>query len=142
MLYLSAHVVCLNPWRSGSSSIWLHMGAFGPRRVVTMNAHSTPRAPYKLSDNPSSLVDRADLVFIDPVGTGLKCRRQSSKQRFLRRGPRRKVIGAVHYNLHQPERSLEVAEIPDWRKLGHIPLGCSFELPAIGRTQCTSMESS
>ena len=54
----------------GSSSIWLHIGAFGPRRVVTMNAASTPPAPYKLSDNPNSLVDKADLVFIDPVGTG------------------------------------------------------------------------
>jgi len=54
----------------GSSSIWLHMGAFGPRRVVTMNADSTPPAPYKLADNASSLLDKADLVFIDPVGTG------------------------------------------------------------------------
>jgi len=54
----------------GSSSIWLHMGAFGPRRVVTTNADSTPPAPYKLSDNASSLLDKADLVFIDPVGTG------------------------------------------------------------------------
>src|SRR2546430_3936913 len=54
----------------GSSSIWLHMGAFGPRRVVTINADSTPPAPYKLSDNAGSLVDKADLVFIDPVGTG------------------------------------------------------------------------
>jgi len=54
----------------GSSSICLHMGAFGPRRVVTINADSTPPAPYKLSDNASSLLDKADLVFIDPVGTG------------------------------------------------------------------------
>src|SRR5467141_1306469 len=54
----------------GSSSIWLHMGAFGPRRVVTVNADSTPPAPYKVSDNASSVVDKADLVFIDPVGTG------------------------------------------------------------------------
>ena len=54
----------------GSSSIWLHMGAFGPRRVVTVNADATPPAPYKLADNASSLLDKADLVFIDPVGTG------------------------------------------------------------------------
>jgi carboxypeptidase C (cathepsin A) len=54
----------------GSSSIWLHMGAFGPRRVVTVNADATPPAPYKLADNGSSLLDKADLVFIDPVGTG------------------------------------------------------------------------
>jgi len=54
----------------GSSSIWLHMGSFGPKRVVTVNADITPPAPYKLEDNPDCLLDRADLVFIDPVGTG------------------------------------------------------------------------
>ena len=54
----------------GSSSIWLHMGAWGPRRVVTSNAEPTPSAPYQLVDNNYSLLDKADLVFIDPVGTG------------------------------------------------------------------------
>ena len=54
----------------GSASIWLHMGAFGPRRVVTENASATPPAPYKIVDNDNSLLDKADLVFIDPVGTG------------------------------------------------------------------------
>ena len=54
----------------GSSSVWLHMGAFGPRRVITANAEATPPAPYKLVDNEQCLLDRADLVFIDPVGTG------------------------------------------------------------------------
>ncbi len=54
----------------GSASVWLHMGAFGPRRVVTENAEFTPPAPYKIVDNESSLLDKADLVFIDPVGTG------------------------------------------------------------------------
>jgi len=54
----------------GSSSVWLHMGAFGPRRVITANAEATPPAPYKLLDNEQCLLDRADLVFIDPVGTG------------------------------------------------------------------------
>jgi carboxypeptidase C (cathepsin A) len=54
----------------GSASVWLHMGAFGPRRVVTENAAATPPAPYKLVDNTESLLDKADLVFIDPVGTG------------------------------------------------------------------------
>jgi len=54
----------------GSSSIWLHMGSFGPKRVVTVNAGVTPPAPYQLPDNPNCLLDKADLVFIDPVGTG------------------------------------------------------------------------
>jgi len=54
----------------GSASIWLHMGSFGPKRVATINAGVTPPAPYKLEDNPNCLLDKADLVFIDPVGTG------------------------------------------------------------------------
>jgi carboxypeptidase C (cathepsin A) len=54
----------------GSASLWLHMGAFGPRRVVTANAEPTPPAPYKITDNASSLLDKTDMVFIDPVGTG------------------------------------------------------------------------
>jgi len=54
----------------GSSSVWLHMGAFGPRRVYTANAAPTPPAPYRVVDNPHSLIGVTDLVFIDPVGTG------------------------------------------------------------------------
>lgn len=55
----------------GSSSLWLHMGVVGPRRVVLdqeVNPSNTP--PFGVRDNPYSLLDVADLVFIDPVGTG------------------------------------------------------------------------
>ncbi|MFZ0821113.1 MAG: hypothetical protein WAM91_13670 [Candidatus Acidiferrales bacterium] len=54
----------------GSASIWLHMGAFGPKRVVTKNGEYTPPAPYQMSDNANTLLDVTDMVFIDPVGTG------------------------------------------------------------------------
>lgn len=54
----------------GSSSMWLHIGAFGPRRVVTTDAQPTPPAPYATVDNDGTLLDRSDLVFIDAVGTG------------------------------------------------------------------------
>ena len=54
----------------GSSSVWIQMGAFGPRRVDTANAEPTPPPPYRVVDNANSLIDVADLVFIDPVGTG------------------------------------------------------------------------
>jgi carboxypeptidase C (cathepsin A) len=54
----------------GSASIWLHMGAWGPRRIVTGNAEPTPGPPYQMVDNDYSLLDKSDLVFIDPVGTG------------------------------------------------------------------------
>jgi len=54
----------------GSSSIWLHMGALGPRRVKTETADFTPPPPYDLVDNASSILDVTDLVMLDPVGTG------------------------------------------------------------------------
>src|SRR5579862_2845789 len=54
----------------GSATMWLHMGAFGPRRVSTVDASFTPPAPYKLVDNTESLLDKTDLVFIDAMGTG------------------------------------------------------------------------
>jgi carboxypeptidase C (cathepsin A) len=54
----------------GSATVWLHMGAFGPRRVDTADAaHSAP-APYHLVNNEQSLLDASDLVFIDAPGTG------------------------------------------------------------------------
>ncbi|HEX4182555.1 MAG TPA: hypothetical protein VHY34_04790 [Caulobacteraceae bacterium] len=54
----------------GSASVWLHMGAFGPRRVVTADDAHTPAAPYSLVNNAYSLLDASDLVFIDAPGTG------------------------------------------------------------------------
>ncbi len=55
----------------GSSSLWLHMGVLGPKRVVVADPTPTPPAPYKTVDNESGVLDKADLVMIDPVGTGL-----------------------------------------------------------------------
>ncbi len=54
----------------GSGSVWLHMGAFGPKRVRLPDAKDDGAPPYPIVDNPDSLLDAADLVFIDPVGTG------------------------------------------------------------------------
>jgi carboxypeptidase C (cathepsin A) len=53
----------------GSSTVWLHMGAFGPVRVVTAEARHTP-SPYSTVNNDQSLLDASDLVFIDAPGTG------------------------------------------------------------------------
>ena len=54
----------------GSSTMWLHMGAFGPRRIVTEGIDHPAGGPYTIADNKSSLLDVADLVFIDAPGTG------------------------------------------------------------------------
>ncbi|MEX0341179.1 MAG: peptidase S10, partial [Erythrobacter sp.] len=55
----------------GSGSVWLQMGAWGPKRVaIPSDARDDGAPPYPLVDNPDSLLDVADLVFIDPPGTG------------------------------------------------------------------------
>ncbi len=54
----------------GSASLWVHMGLLGPRRVDTPDGEHAAPPPYKLVDNPYSMLDKADLVFIDPIGTG------------------------------------------------------------------------
>ena len=54
----------------GSASIWLHLGALGPKRVVVPDDGSMPRAPYQVEDNPHSWFEHFDLVFIDPPHTG------------------------------------------------------------------------
>jgi len=54
----------------GSSSVWLHMGALGPRRVVLKEDGQMPPPPFRLTDNEYSLLDVTDLVFIDPISTG------------------------------------------------------------------------
>jgi carboxypeptidase C (cathepsin A) len=54
----------------GSATVWLHMGAFGPKRVVTSDDSHTPAAPYGLVNNDYSLLDASDLVFIDAPGAG------------------------------------------------------------------------
>ncbi len=54
----------------GSSSIWVQMGAFGPKRVDIPDTEHAPPPPYHLVDNQYSPLDVTDLVFIDPVGTG------------------------------------------------------------------------
>ncbi len=54
----------------GAASIWLHMGALGPRRVDMGDEGFMPPPPYRLIDNAHTWLDLGDLVFIDPVGTG------------------------------------------------------------------------
>ena len=54
----------------GSSSVWLHLGVLGPRRVLMQKDGELPPPPYKLTDNEFSILDETDLVFIDPMNTG------------------------------------------------------------------------
>ncbi len=54
----------------GSSSVWLHLGMVGPRRVVVGDSTTPPAPPYRAVENAETLLDDSDLVFIDPVTTG------------------------------------------------------------------------
>jgi carboxypeptidase C (cathepsin A) len=54
----------------GSASVWLHLGAFGPQRVVVPDPPEVPQPPYRLTKNAETLLDVTDLVFVDPVSTG------------------------------------------------------------------------
>ena len=79
----------------GSSSVWLHLGAWGPRRVEMGDAGDLLPPPWGLVDNEATLLDRSDLVFIDPVTTGYS----------------RAAEGVDHHDFHGLERDGEaVAE--------------------------------
>ncbi len=54
----------------GSASVWLHMGALGPKRVVLQQNGFMPAAPYRVEDNPDTLLDRSDIVMVDAIATG------------------------------------------------------------------------
>jgi carboxypeptidase C (cathepsin A) len=54
----------------GSATIWLHMGAFGPRKVKMLDNGFMPAPPFKIEDNQQTWLDETDLVFIDAIGTG------------------------------------------------------------------------
>ncbi|HEV2271983.1 MAG TPA: hypothetical protein VGR92_21225 [Steroidobacteraceae bacterium] len=71
----------------GSSTVWLHMGAFGPRRVVTADHTHTPPAPYQLVNNDYSLLDASDLVFIDAPGTGFSRVKPGAEKDFYGADP-------------------------------------------------------
>jgi carboxypeptidase C (cathepsin A) len=111
----------------GSSSVWLHMGLLGPKRVqVPSDGQAAGAPPYPIVDNPDSLLTVSDLVFVDPIGTGLSRvvnagknedhwgvdRTRESVARFIRGVP----VDA---------RSLGVAEVHPGRERGASADRCS-----------------
>ncbi|RFC43601.1 MAG: Carboxypeptidase C (cathepsin A) [Verrucomicrobia bacterium] len=68
----------------GSSAVWLHLGGLGPRRVDTLLDGRTPGATAPLVENPNTVLDATDLVFIDPVSTGLsRASKGENEKQFL-----------------------------------------------------------
>jgi len=87
----------------GSATVWLHMGAFGPRRVVTSDDTHTPAAPYQLVNNDYSLLDASDVVFIDAPGAGfsrLIANDEDKAKREEQMKDRRKAIYGVDGDAH------------------------------------------
>ena len=66
----------------GSASVWLHLGAIGPRRVKMQPDGDMPPPPFELIDNQQTWLDQTDLVFIDPVGTGYS---RATKKEFAKK---------------------------------------------------------
>lgn len=68
----------------GSASVWLHLGAIGPRRVKMLDDGMMPAPPYELVDNEATWLDQTDLVFIDTVGTGYsRAMKPETAQKFF-----------------------------------------------------------
>jgi carboxypeptidase C (cathepsin A) len=87
----------------GSATVWLHMGAFGPKRVVTSDDTHTPAAPYQLVNNDYSLLDASDVVFIDAPGAGfsrLIANDDDKSKRDEQMKDRRKAIYGVDGDAH------------------------------------------
>lgn len=75
----------------GSSSVWLHLGVIGPKRIQMDEMGNAPPPPFALIDNPHTLLAESDLVFIDPIGTGYS----------------RMVDGEPESEFHEYQRDLE-----------------------------------
>lgn len=92
----------------GSASVWLHLGALGPKRVRMQDDGMMPPPPYELVDNEQTWLDQTDLVFIDPVGTGYsRATKPELNQKFFSlRGDTESVGEFIRLYLSKNERWL------------------------------------
>src|SRR5437868_4258765 len=106
----------------GSASIWLHMGALGPKRVVLQPNGFMPAAPYHIADNQNTLLDRCDVVMVDAIGTGFSraANAELTKKYLGVKGGYRSFRG-IHPAVHHALRSLVVTAVSVGRELRHHP---------------------
>ncbi len=97
--------VCFNGG-PGAGSLWLHLGAIGPQRAAMNDDGSLPPAPYKMVPNESTWLEKSDLVFVDPVGTGFsRARNQDTARRYFGvRGDIESIGTFVRNYLNQTKR--------------------------------------
>ena len=104
----------------GSSSVWLHLGILGPKRVLVAEPGSINKPPYQMEDNQFSLLDKTDLVFIDPVSTGYSRAVPGEKAEEFHDIKKDVEIGSrVHPIVYHPQQTLDLAQIRYRRKLRH-----------------------
>ncbi|HSB75974.1 MAG TPA: hypothetical protein VLC12_10010 [Terriglobales bacterium] len=114
----------------GSASVWLHMGALGPRRVVLQPGGFMPASPYHLQDNQYSQLDRSDLVLVDAMATGWsRAEDEATTKKFLGGAGRPGRVRRIHPAVHHALRALGVAPVPVWRKLRNDAGGGPGGLP-------------
>ena len=114
----------------GSATVWLHMGAFGPRRVQTPGDTHMPAAPYKLVDNAFSLLDVSGSCFHRRAGNGFFAdRRQGQGKGLLWRRSRCLCLQPVRAGVSVEIWPLEFTQIPFWRKLRHAAQRQSGQYP-------------
>ena len=123
----------------GSSSVWLHLGLLGPRRVLMGDAGELAPPPYGLADNAQTLLRHSDLVFIDPVSTGFSRAVDGRQAGRVPRVHRRHRVGrrgdpAVDH----PQRPVDVAQVPVRGVLRDDPGGRAGPAPAGAVRACTS----
>ncbi len=102
----------------GSASIWLHLGALGPKRVVIREDGTMPPPPYTVTDNPESWFEHFDLVFIDPPHTGysLTASEEARKKMLSVDGDVDALVEVIRV-LARAAPALELAALPRRRKL-------------------------
>jgi carboxypeptidase C (cathepsin A) len=88
----------------GSSSVWLHLGALGPKRVKMLEDGGLPAPPYDLVDNDLTWLEFTDLVFIDPVGTGYSRAEKDGKKYWGVQGDIQSVGEFIRLYLTRHER--------------------------------------
>ena len=111
----------------GSSSVWLHMGALGPKRVAMGPNGEQPKPPYHLVDNEDTALQFTDLVFIDPVTTGFSRAAPGEKESQFHGfdGDLDSVAEFIRLYLTRSER-WAIAEVSGGRKLRHHASGGAF----------------
>ena len=116
----------------GSSSVWLHLGLLGPRRILMGDVGDLLPPPYGIADNAESLLAVSDLVFIDPVSTGYSRTVEGTKpERVPRLHRRHRVGGRADPDLDLAAQALDVAEVRGRRVLRHHPRRRAGRAPAV-----------